>query len=157
AVQAGTGKLPMIYTATGYWGPDVGSTAFGSDPLWVANWGVTCPALPTGWSNWVVWQYSDTGSVNGISGAVDLDEFNGTLAQLQSFAGGGSTASDGGTTGTYGAQYVSQSWPLATTALAMTTCQTIAASITFKNTGSKAWDSNTRLATTQPADRASLF
>ncbi len=87
AVKAGTGKQPMVYTASGYWNGSVGgSSAFGSDPLWVANWGVSCPGLPTGWSSWDFWQYSDTGTVNGISGNVDLDEFNGSLAQLQSFA-----------------------------------------------------------------------
>lgn len=158
AVKAGTGKQPMIYTASGYWDGSVGgSSAFGADPLWVANWGVSCPGLPTGWSGWDFWQYSDTGTVNGISGNVDLDEFNGTLAQLQSFAGGGTVSPDGGSSGIYGAQYVSQSWPLATTTMMMTTCQTMAATITLKNTGTKTWDSNTRLATTQPRDRASVF
>jgi lysozyme len=158
AVQAGTGKTPMIYTAEGYWDSDVASSAFGSDPLWVANWGVTCPDLATGWSSWEVWQYSDSGSVGGISGGVDLDEFNGTLAQLQSFAGGGSSSSDAGApSGTYGAAFVSQSWPLATTAMMMTSCETTAVSITLKNVGTLPWDSHTRLATTQPRDRVSLF
>jgi lysozyme len=158
AVQSGTGKAPMIYTAEGYWNGDVDSTGFGSNPLWVANWGVSCPDLPTGWSNWSFWQDSDSGSVNGISGAVDLDEYNGTLAQLQSFAGGGSTtSSDGGTTDYYAATYVSQSWPLATTSMTMTTCQTTAATLTLKNTGTKAWDTNTRIGTTQPRDRVSVF
>lgn len=157
AVQTGTGKAPMIYTAEGYWNGDVNSTAFGSNPLWVANWGVSCPDLPNGWTAWEFWQDSDSGTVNGISGAVDLDEFNGTLAQLQSFAGGGSTSSDGGTAGYYGATYVSQSWPLASTPMTMTTCQTTAASITLKNSGTKPWDSNTRIGTTQPRDRVSLF
>jgi lysozyme len=161
AVQAGTGKAPMIYTAEGYWDSDVASTSFASNPLWVANWEVTCPDLPSGWSNWSVWQFSDTATVNGISGQVDQDEYNGTLAELQAFAGGGSTThADAGTTGTagvYGATYVSESWPLATTALAMTTCQTLPASITLKNTGTKSWDSHTRLATTQPRNRVSVF
>lgn len=156
AVKAGTGKAPMIYTAEGYWDADVASSAFAANPLWVANWGVSCPDLPTGWSNWVVWQYSDSGSVTGISGAVDLDEWNGTLADLEMFAGG-SAPSDGGTTGYYAAEYVSQSWPLATTTLMMTTCQTLPASITFKNVGTSTWDSHTRLATTVPRDRMSDF
>jgi MYXO-CTERM domain-containing protein len=156
AVQAGTGKVPMIYTAEGYWDADVASTAFAANPLWVANWGVTCPSLPTGWSNWEFWQDADNGSVAGISGAVDTDEFNGSLAQLQSFAGGG-TASDGGVAGVYAATYVTQSWPLASTTMTMTTCQTVAASITFKNSGTLPWDGSTRLGTTQPRDRASAF
>lgn len=158
AVEAGTGKTPMVYTASGYWNSSVGgSTAFGSLPLWVANWGVTCPSMPTGWSNWAFWQTSDTGSVSGISGAVDLDEFNGSLAQLQSFAGGGTTTGDGGTPGIYAATYVSQSWPLATTTMMMNACDVVHANIVFKNTGTTTWDSNTRLATTQPRDRMSVF
>ena len=66
AVKAGTGKQPMVYTAPGWWDGNVGSSAFGSDPLWVANWGAPCPSLPTGWSNWVFWQDSDMGTVSGI-------------------------------------------------------------------------------------------
>jgi lysozyme len=158
AVKAGTGKVPMIYTAEGYWDDDVDSTAFTANPLWVANWGVTCPDLATGWTAWSIWQYSDSGTVAGISDAVDLDEFNGTLAQLQAFAGGSTSSPDSGTPSYYyAATYVSQSWPLASTPLAMTTCQTIAASITLKNTGTTAWDSHTRLATTEPRDRTSVF
>jgi lysozyme len=147
-VQAGTGKAPMIYTAEGYWDGSVGSTAFGNLPLWAANWGVTCPTLATGWSTWKVWQYADNGTVSGISGNVDLDEFNGDLTALQAFAGG---APD------WGAQYVSQSWPLATMTMTMTVNQQLPASITLKNIGAKTWDTNTRIGTTQPRDRMSPF
>jgi GH25 family lysozyme M1 (1,4-beta-N-acetylmuramidase) len=87
AVEAGTGKAPMIYTALGYWNASVASTTFASTPLWVANWGATCPDLPTAWSDWKLWQYADDGAVVGISGNVDEDEFNGSLADLQAFAG----------------------------------------------------------------------
>ncbi len=148
AVTAGTGKVPMIYTAPGFWDGSVGSTAFGNLPLWAANWGVTCPTLASGWSNWKMWQYADNGTVSGISGNVDTDVFNGDLAALQSFAGGSAD---------WGAQYVSQSWPLATTTMQMTVNQTVAASITLKNIGAKAWDSNTKIGTTQPRDRSSPF
>ncbi len=34
----------------------------------------------------MAWQYTSTGSVSGIGGNVDLDEFNGTLAQLQALS-----------------------------------------------------------------------
>lgn len=57
----------------------------------------------------------------------------------------------------YGASFVSQSFPLASKALSMTTGQTIPGYIEMKNTGTKTWDSNTRLATTQPRDRSSVF
>jgi len=148
AVTAGTGKVPMIYTAEGYWDGSVDSTAFGADPLWAANWGVTCPTLATGWSNWKLWQYADNGTVSGISATVDLDEYNGDLAALQAFAGGGAD---------WGAQYVSQSWPLASTTMTMTVNQVLPATLTLKNIGAKTWDTNTRIGTTQPRDRVSVF
>jgi hypothetical protein len=57
----------------------------------------------------------------------------------------------------WSATYVSQSFPLASTALTMVEGQTIPSYIELKNTGTKTWDSNTRLATTQPRDRSSVF
>ncbi len=58
----------------------------------------------------------------------------------------------------YGATYVSQSWPLASAPPMTVHCgESVAAQIVLKNTGTKAWDSSTRLGTTMPRDRASLF
>jgi hypothetical protein len=57
----------------------------------------------------------------------------------------------------YAAQFVSQSFPLATTTLTMVEGQVIPSYIELKNTGTKAWDSKTHLGTTQPRDRASVF
>jgi GH25 family lysozyme M1 (1,4-beta-N-acetylmuramidase) len=85
-VQAGTGRVPMIYTAPDYWDDSVASTAFSANPLWAANWEVTCPTLAEGWTNWAFWQYSDDGTVSGITGAVDLDEFNGSINDLLAMA-----------------------------------------------------------------------
>jgi MYXO-CTERM domain-containing protein len=76
AVEAGTGKTPIIYTGPSFWDGSVGSTAFGATPLWIADYGPSCPAVPNGWNNWVIWQYGDSG------GSLDQDVFNGTLAQL---------------------------------------------------------------------------
>ncbi len=65
--------------------------------LWVAAWGNndTIPdqaEVPGSdeWPFWAIWQYSSTGSVPGISGRVDLDQFNGDAAQFQKY-GAGST------------------------------------------------------------------
>ena len=41
--------------------------------IWVAHWGVNKPSYN---GKWGVWQYSEKGKVNGISGAVDLDYGN---------------------------------------------------------------------------------
>ncbi|HEX9103981.1 MAG TPA: GH25 family lysozyme [Polyangia bacterium] len=145
-VEQKTGRIPFIYVSPGFW-PSLGSPNESHYRLWVANWQVTCPNTPTGWSNWQMWQTADNGSVGGISGAVDLDEFNGSLQQLNGIAGGAP----------YAASYVSQSWPLASTPMQMIAGQTVAASITLKNDGEKAWDTNTKLGTTQPRDRISPF
>ena len=147
AIQSMTGRTPMVYASPGFWDalPDTGQ--FSNLGSWVADWGPTCPDTSTPWTNWQFWQYSDDGSVSGISGAVDLDEFNGTLAQLQTLGGGAP----------YGAAYVSQSFPLATSALTMTEGQTIPSYIELKNIGTKTWDSDTHIGTTQPRDRDSVF
>ncbi len=87
-VQAGTGRVPMIYTGYYFWKDNVQLTGFGANPLIIANYSSACPLIPAGWSKWTFHQYTSSGSVSGISGNVDLDKFNGTLAELQAFANG---------------------------------------------------------------------
>lgn len=87
-IEQATGRTPIIYTSPGLWPGLSGSPQFSSEGLWVAHWGASCPSVPSPWTTWRFWQYSDEGSVPGISGAVDLDRFNGTLAQL---TGGGAS------------------------------------------------------------------
>ncbi|WP_411681249.1 glycoside hydrolase family 25 protein [Clostridium thailandense] len=41
-------------------------------PLWIANYGVSSPSTPL-WGSYVIWQYSESDQVPGISGNVDLD------------------------------------------------------------------------------------
>ena len=80
-VKSRTGRLPALYTSPGFW------SGMGTpNPLpymWVAHWGVTCPSVPWGGARLRFWQYSSTGSVSGISGHVDLDQYNGTLDELK--------------------------------------------------------------------------
>ena len=57
----------------------------------------------------------------------------------------------------YGASFVAQSFPLATTTLTMTAGDVVPSYIELKNTGTKTWDSNTKIGTTQPRDRSSAF
>ena len=42
---------------------------FSSYPLWVANYGVTCPTMPSNWAHWKFWQSSSTGTVSGSAAA----------------------------------------------------------------------------------------
>ncbi len=85
-VVAKTGHAPYIYTAQGFWDPCTGgSAAVATDPLWVANYTTaTSPAMPGGWANWTIWQYSSTGTVSGIAaaGATDLDQLQPGVTSL---------------------------------------------------------------------------
>jgi uncharacterized protein (TIGR03382 family) len=56
-----------------------------------------------------------------------------------------------------GASYVDQSWPLASMPMVLHCGERIDASITMTNTGTKAWNGDTRLGTTMPRDRESMF
>lgn len=86
-VKAATGVKPIIYTGKYFWNDNVGSSAFSSYALWVASYGVSAPDTPNPWSTWKFWQYSSSGSVPGIGGGVDVDRFDGTLAELTALVG----------------------------------------------------------------------
>lgn len=97
AVKTATGKKPIVYVSPGFMnGSAANASGFASYSLWVANWGVSCPDVPSPWAGWAFWQHSATGTVPGVpASAVDLDTFNGTLADLHAF-GGGTIVSDAG-------------------------------------------------------------
>lgn len=85
-VTAATGVRPIIYTTPRFWSTSMGDTDWfarnGYSVLWIAHWTTatqpTVPAAGWGGHGWSFWQYSSTGFVPGISGAVDLDRFNGS-------------------------------------------------------------------------------
>jgi len=66
-----------IYTSYSKWLEVMqNETRWASRRLWVANYYVTVPRLPSPWKKWCVWQYSSTGRLNGYSGNLDLDWAN---------------------------------------------------------------------------------
>jgi lysozyme len=79
-----TGRPGIIYTGYYFWTGSVGNPLNNLNcPLWLAAYvSDPTPYVPPAWSTWSFWQYSDTGSVPGVSGAVDLDAWNGTIAGL---------------------------------------------------------------------------
>jgi len=73
-MKADTSKTPIIYTTAGWWDLcTANSTAFGGYPLWIAEYDVSSPVLPSGWNNYAFWQYASDGTVPGITGTVDQD------------------------------------------------------------------------------------
>lgn len=77
----------LVYTAPSFVAagaiPSQADLAFGFD-LWIAHWGVAAPSVP----GWTFWQYSQTGTVKGITGHVDLNRFAGGADSLSAWAVG---------------------------------------------------------------------
>lgn len=82
-IEGQTGKRPMVYTNR--WALEWltnSPTWLGEFELWVAAYRAIQPALselPMPWreQGWRLWQYSSTGKVAGIAGAVDLNRAKG--------------------------------------------------------------------------------
>lgn len=61
------GKKPMIYASQSWYQDNLQLSRLGSYSKWLANWNAT-----VNWGyDFEVWQYTDSGKVNGISGNVD--------------------------------------------------------------------------------------
>lgn len=86
-IKSKTGKDPIIYASPSFWQNCMDdSGAFSNNPLWLASYGVDNPTVPGGWNNYTFWQYSETGSVDGVSGPVDTNKFQGTGEDLKRLA-----------------------------------------------------------------------
>ncbi|MDB4966825.1 MAG: putative rane protein [Myxococcales bacterium] len=97
-VEQKTGRKPIVYTSPSFYSSTLGAPAgFQSYVLWIANWQTQCPSIPgPAWSDWTFWQTSDKGTAAGVSGTLDVDEFNGSLADLQNFVNPTHVGQDGG-------------------------------------------------------------
>lgn len=92
-VSSALGVKPIIYSGYYFWRDQVGNPAtYASNPFWIAQYtSAACATIPSVWNKWAFWQHSASGKVNGISGNVDMDYFNGSVAELQAFVGTAST------------------------------------------------------------------
>jgi len=83
------GVRPLIYTSQSHANTYYNSSVTSQHDLWVAWYrgsGTSNPPEQSdnpAWPEWKFWQYTDSGSVAGISGDVDLNVFNGTRPQLE--------------------------------------------------------------------------
>ncbi|MER0078533.1 glycoside hydrolase family 25 protein [Corynebacterium sp. KPL2830] len=84
-----TNRTPMIYTYKYFWmGEMNNSQKFSNMPLWLAAYQDEAPDPVGGWQNLSFWQRSGSGKVAGIPTDVDMNLFNGSKQQLESFSGG---------------------------------------------------------------------
>lgn len=73
------GRVPLIYTATHVWN-EIGNPAWpdatvGKVGLWLKRYAADYGPCPSPWSFPAFWQRTETGTVPGVSGPCDLDEF----------------------------------------------------------------------------------
>ncbi|SEM82231.1 GH25 family lysozyme [Paenibacillus sp. OV219] len=71
-VERLTGHPAMIYTGASFARSYLGKK-LAKWPLWVAHYGVEQPMSNSTWQQWAVFQYTDIGHIDGISGNVDTD------------------------------------------------------------------------------------
>src|SRR5262249_411965 len=87
-VSAAIGREPIIYTNRPFWRDSAGGADFTANPLWHSQYTTAlCPNIPPPWPAWHLWQYTETGTVNGIPIPVDVDRWNGTRAAFDAFLG----------------------------------------------------------------------
>ncbi len=103
---------------------------------------------------WSYGKWDSRAQLRQTQNGVDHDQLDADEAMAADFGQWGPNAP---TTAKYAAQFVKQSFPLASTALDMVEGQTIPSYIELKNVGTATWDSNTRIGTTEPEDRKSVF
>lgn len=71
-VSGAIGQPAVIYVSPGFWRSLGDPRNFHQHPLWVADYAAQ-PSLPGGWPAYAMWQFTDAGTVDGISGPVDLN------------------------------------------------------------------------------------
>jgi lysozyme len=75
------GIQPILYTGTHFYRDYLND--FTKYPLWIANYNQIDNPLSE--KDWIMWQFSDEGVINGISGPVDLDLFRGDKKDLNKY------------------------------------------------------------------------
>lgn len=86
-VEAATGRIPIIYTANSFWRDYFAASAdFSRYPLWLASYNRNSPVIPTGWTDYKIWQFTEGGTIEGLVGNVDKNVFNGSMNDLKKLA-----------------------------------------------------------------------
>lgn len=79
-VEEHYGMKPIIYTSPGYYDKYLADD-FEDFTLWIAHYEQDKPRMHH--RRWQFWQHTDKATINGISGGVDLNVWNGSEAKLR--------------------------------------------------------------------------
>ncbi|MET1254387.1 glycoside hydrolase family 25 protein [Aliikangiella maris] len=86
-VEKKSRRLPILYTDVAFAKQYLNSEKLSKYPLWIADYNKTQPPLPSAWQKqgWQLWQFTQSGNINGINGDVDLSRFKGNAEQFAQF------------------------------------------------------------------------
>jgi GH25 family lysozyme M1 (1,4-beta-N-acetylmuramidase) len=88
-VRARTGRTPVIYSYPYFLDHAVYGPALHNAKLWIATYrGPVASPIPGEWEDYAIWQNSGSGTYPGVAAAVDTNVFQGTPAELATFADG---------------------------------------------------------------------
>jgi len=104
-VEEKTGRLPIIYTGLSM-AKNHFDSRFSKYPLWVARYPTEDKIVPTlnpypsyapddlgPWAHWMIWQYSESGTISGIGSGQDLDILD---TSIEDFVKSTTLGGDGG-------------------------------------------------------------
>ncbi|HAT4126304.1 TPA: SH3 domain-containing protein, partial [Clostridium perfringens] len=69
-----TRKEVVVYTYTSFANNNLDSR-LGNYQVWIAHYGVSTPGANNIWTSWIGFQYSENGTVAGVDGDCDMNEF----------------------------------------------------------------------------------
>lgn len=78
-VEEHYGVKPMIYTGDSFFWEVLHNNGFDEYPIWVANYN---PILEPETQDWMIWQFSEKGSLPGIGEKIDLNVLEGGAKRL---------------------------------------------------------------------------
>jgi len=83
-VRRATSMTPVIYTSASAWVTSTGNTdRFHKLALWIAHHEAACPNTPVAWPRWTFHQSTASSVLEGVTGPVDIDLFQGSLGALE--------------------------------------------------------------------------
>ncbi|MBO7068811.1 MAG: glycoside hydrolase family 25 protein [Bacteroidaceae bacterium] len=81
-VEKKYGVKPILYTSYKFKKDYLDDPVFNEYPYWIAHYYINKLEYK---GDWVLWQHTDCGKVDGITGFVDCNIFNGTIQDLEAF------------------------------------------------------------------------
>lgn len=73
-IKEKTGLEPIIYTNPAFWSKYIEKYYNSDHLLWIADYRKREePQVPSKFDDWHIWQYTDKGKINGVSGPVDMN------------------------------------------------------------------------------------